>query len=447
MKNKYWVLATVLIGSFIGSLELVMPNVVLSQIVKELGTDVSLGGWIITIYALLFATSLPLFGKLGDMIGHQKLYLYSMIAFVITSFLCGISTNIYWLIIFRGLAGLSIAPALPSGMAIISKTFLPEERGKAMGIFGMIVAVSTGIGTPLGGLLTSYLSWSSLFFFSIPFALIGFILGLFFFQKTEETRDGKFDLFGALTFSGTVIAFMLYLTIGAKASWGSIQSLIILFVLIILAICFVISSRKNSEPFIPLRLFRYPVFTSIALIRSLQMTIYNGTMFILPLFLIKVTKTDTKTIGFGLFILSITIMIISPVVGKLSDLVNRKSLVTFGMLFTAIGSLGFALFPGKVFSPAMIVSMICLGIGIGAVQSSTMTAVSLALPKELFGIGLGVFNMLGHVGGAIGLSIFTILVAMIDFQWNFWIMTVAGVIGTLLAFLFIPSKSTAKITS
>lgn len=154
--KKNWILAAVLFGVFVSTMQGTIPNAALPQILEDLHASAASGTWILTIYLLLFAVSMPLFGKVGDMIGHQRLYLLSLVAFSVATLFCGLSESAATLIFWRALAGVAIGPSLPAAMAIVSHYFAAEERGKAMGLLGAAAAASNAIGAPLGGFLTQY---------------------------------------------------------------------------------------------------------------------------------------------------------------------------------------------------------------------------------------------------------------------------------------------------
>lgn len=438
MKNKYVILMVVLFGAFVGNLEAVMPNAAVSTIVKELNTSVATGTWILTIYTLLFATFMPAFGKVGDMIGHQRLYTGSLLAFSVATLFCGLSRSTESLIIWRAIEGISIAPSLPAAMAIISRHFTSEERGKAMGIFGMIVAASTALGAPLGGVITQYLGWTAMFYLSIPISLIGLVISIIFLQKGEPRQGwAKFDWIGAIFFSASIIFGMLFLTQGSKG-WNSSSPWLDFAAFVLCFVIFFVVQNRTASPFIPLRLFSYSTFNAVSLIRALQMSILYGSQFLIPLYWVRMTHATTGAAGIGLFILPLAIMISAPIAGRLTDQQGGKGVVTIGMILTAIGSAGLLFFSSTVTSPVMWFNLIILGVGFGFVQSSSMTAVTFSLSKELFGVGLGVFNMLTFVGGTLGLSIFGTLVGSAGFKMNYLIMIICGIIGSVLAWKYIP---------
>lgn len=447
MNHKYRILTVALFGVFVGNIEAVMPNAGLSTLVKELHISVATGTWILTIYTLLFATFMPVFGKIGDMIGHQRLYIWSLFTFSIATLFCGLFHNPAALIIGRAIEGISIAPSLPAAMAMISRHFASEERGKAMGIFGVIVAASTAVGAPLGGVVTQFLGWPAMFYIIVPVALLGLVLSIMILPK-EESKQGwvNFDWAGALFFSTSIVLGMLFVTQGfSKGGWASFSTWIALAGFILCFAIFFVLQKRISSPFIPLRLFSSSAFNAVSTIRALQMSILYGSQFLIPLYWVRMTHATTGAAGIGLLILPVAIMISAPIAGRLTDRRGSKGVVTVGMALTVAGSAGLLFFSGSVQSPVMWVTLFVLGFGFGFVQSSSMTAVTLSLRGDLFGVGLGVFNMLTFVGGTIGLSIFGTVVGSAGFQVDYLVMALLGIVGAVLAFSYIPKAMNKDI--
>ncbi len=415
-----------------------MPNAALSRMLIALHATVAGGTWILTIYTLLFAVTMPAFGTAGDRVGHERLYVWSLVTFSITMIFSGLSRTLLELIVWRALAGISIAPSLPAAMAIASKHFPAKERGKAMGILGMAIAASTAIGVPVGGIIGQYAGWPAVFYAGIPVALIGIVLSLIVLPKGERRKaSGRFDFFGMVYFTAGSICLMFILTMSSAANWRTPAIWIVLLCAVGSAVAFVVAEQRSAEPFLPLRLFRAAPFMAVSLIRALQMAVLYGVLFLLPLYWEQVRREAASSAGLGLLILPLVIMIAAPVAGQLTDRWGSRTLVVVGMFATALGSCGLLINFGGVGNPLMLASMVVLGAGFGFVQSASMTAATLLLPRDRFGVGLGVFNMLTFVGGTMGLALFGSLTISAGFRADYAVMTAAGLTGAILALAFL----------
>ncbi len=442
------ILVAVLFGSFVGNLEAIMPNAGLPHLVKTLHTSLSQGTWVLTIYILLFATSMPLLGKLGDRLGHSRLYVLSLSIFSVASVACALSPTILWLIVARALQGLSIAPALPSAMAIIAEHFDSESRGRAMGILGMVVAGSTALGAPLGGVLTHLMGWPAMFWVTAPLALIGVGVSLRTFSRLPERVGRKhplqIDWGGATLFTAGVILLMMWLSTASTQGWVSQTSWVEGGGVVVVFWCYRWQSRRATVPFIPGTLWHHRRFRGISGVRALQMVVLYGVLFLLPIYWETTQHATPAAAGLGLLTLPLSMMVSAPWAGRASDRYGSRRIVALGMFLTAIGSVAIGGWPGNVANPLMIGSLIVLGIGFGFVQSASMTAVSFTLTAEIKGIALGIFNMLTFVGGTLGLALFGGLVSHSGgFRESFALMAVAGFFGMALAHRSIPDKEWA----
>lgn len=433
MNNKYLILIVVVIGAFLGNLEAAIPNAAISTIEENLNSNVQTTTWVLTIYTLLFATAMPIASKLGSILGHRNLYIYSLFLFSIFSILCGVVNDINLLIIFRALQGISISASLPCAMIIIAQQFNQSERGKAMGIFGMTIAASTAIGAPLGGVLSGYLGWQSMFYIVAPLGFIGVILSIIFLpRENKEKQKISFDIVGATSFSLFVILLMVLISNLTKGALFSIGNIILLVLTVILFVIFIRKENKIKEPFIPLSLFKYRDFINVSLSRTIQMALLYGSLFAIPLYWSRTYSVSTENTGIGLFILPLTIMIISPISGNLIDKFGSKIFMILGMIFSTLGMFILVVMPGDLWSVSMTTSLVLLGIGFAMMQSSSMSAVTLTLPKEYLSIGVGIFNMITFTGGTIGLSIFSSLISTFNFNVTFLVMTILSFIAILL---------------
>lgn len=442
MKNKYFVLFTLVIGSFVGNLEAAMPNTAINTISQNLGASVASTTWVLTAYTLLFAVFMPLMSKVGEIIGHHKLYISSLLIFTLFSIACGVTNNLILLILFRALQGISIASCLPSAMVIIAHHFAPNERGKAMGILGMIVASSTAVGAPLGGILTQAYSWHAIFLAVVPISFIGFLLSFIALKDEKwEPKKVKFDIFGATFFIVSMILLMLFISTISKTGLSNLMSVCLGTAMLIFFLLFIFTERKVKEPFIPLTLFSHFSFDAISLSRALQMALMYCSLFLLPLYWTSTYNLNSNQTGFALFILPLTIMIISPIVGNFIDIHGSKIFMSSGMFLASLGSLGLFFFPGTVWSINMTVNLILLGLGFSMMQASSMAAVTLVLPNNLMNSGVGIFNMLTFVGGTIGLSTISAIVGTIGFHLSFGIMSLIGITGFILVLFVKNSKA------
>jgi len=170
--NSLLILSAVMLGSFMGPLDGSIVNTVLPDITGYFQTDIALVQWVPTIYLLTISCLILLYGRLGDMIGYKKIFLYGLAAFTVASVLCGSSQSIWMLIAFRAIQGLAASMTMAVGISIVTAAFPPEERGKAMGIYAISIAVGLSLGPTLGGIIAEYSSWRYVFFVNVPITVV-----------------------------------------------------------------------------------------------------------------------------------------------------------------------------------------------------------------------------------------------------------------------------------
>src|SRR5574341_422356 len=218
--RRWWILATILIGTLVGTFGNSMSNVALPSIMKQYNIGVTVGVWVVTIYVLLFSTLMPVFGRLGDMFGYRRMYMLAMSGLAVSMALSAVAPSVGWMIAFRGLAGICNAPILPSIMGIITEVFPVAERGGAMGFWATANATAHGLGPVLSGLLVQYFGWPAVFWFIAGLTFVGLVMIFLFVPADGKHASGSFDLIGASTLTFAMILFMFNLTRGLSQNYG-----------------------------------------------------------------------------------------------------------------------------------------------------------------------------------------------------------------------------------
>ena len=206
-KNRWIIQFVLIVVPFMGSLDASIVNVVLPSIKKDLGINLSLSSLIVSSYIITVATTIIIFGKLGDLKGKGRVFLYGIIVFIFGSFLCSISPNITILIISRVIQGIGASIVMANNQGLTAIVFPPNERGRALGLSGSAVALGSILGPALGGFIMTYLSWHFIFLINIPIGLISFIVGYKTLPDRNSTSDVKLDKYGAFVFFISIFIF------------------------------------------------------------------------------------------------------------------------------------------------------------------------------------------------------------------------------------------------
>lgn len=406
---RWIVLANIMLGTFMAVLDATIVDVSLTKIMASFGASLDKTQWIVTAYMVIFAVMLPTSGWVADHFGYKKTYFMALLLFTSGSFLCGLSWNENVLILFRIIQGTGAGLLMPVGMAIVTREFPPEQRGVALGFWGIAAAASVSFGPLIGGYLIDNISWQAIFDVNVPVGIFA-MLATFIIQREYKTENSRsFDLTGFLSM-GVFLCSLLIALADANASWniGGWTSPFILTcfgVSIVGLIVFLFTEFRTEHPLIELRLFKNYNFG----IASVTLFIFGlgmfGSTFILPLYLQNSLSYTALQAGAVFLPVGIIQAFISPIAGMTADKINPKipaiigiSLMAFSMYLNSFQSL---------FSEHLqiMIPLIIRGIGMG-LMFTPLSTISLAeIPREKMAQASGLFNVVRQIGGSFGVAI------------------------------------------
>ncbi|MEN6328173.1 MAG: MFS transporter, partial [Syntrophomonas sp.] len=216
---RWYVLGTVSIGTFMSTLDSSIVNVALPTMSGQLHSELSTLQWAVTAYLLTISSLLPVFGRTADLLGRRKVYSLGFLIFTLGSILCGSAQNIWFLVGTRVLQAVGASMLMANSAAIITAIFPFQERGKALGLTGTVVALGSMTGPALGGILIGLTGWRSIFYINLPIGIIGYMAALSILPKDEPRKEKeKFDFIGASLFSAGMISVLFAINNGED--WG-----------------------------------------------------------------------------------------------------------------------------------------------------------------------------------------------------------------------------------
>ena len=437
---RWWILATVLIGSLVGTLGNSMANVALPTIMDHFAIEISNATWVITIYILLVAVLMPIFGHLGDMYGYKRIYLTGLSLLVLSSALAALSPSFPLLVLFRALQGIGNATTLPSVMAIITNVFPIRERGRAMGFWATVNGAGHGLGPVLSGFLTQYFGWPAIFLLNGAITLVGVLLIWRLVPPDSKRATHHFDLPGAVTMTLAALTLMFNLTQGAKLGRGSTFELALWAVFAGSLVAFVLIESRASSPFVDLRLFTNRPYAAATAIIAAQFFCLFGMQLLLPLFLMRVQGYTSGQAGLLIFPLATTAALVAPLAGRFADSCGSKLSCFLGMGVVALAGVGLTFWQETTSPWQVVVSLVVLGLGMGLTQSPVAAAVTFVVAKERLGVALGIFNMFRFISGTLGTTVFGIVLQSASFTSNlepfrldFYLLIAIASIAALLA--------------
>ena len=384
-------------------------NLALPSIGKELHANALSLGWVISSFILTSAIFLLPFGRLGDIIGRKKVFTLGILLFTVSTFLILFAHSIISLIILRIFQGFSSAMIFGTSMAILTSVFQPGERGRAIGINITATYLGLSLGPVIGGLLTHYLGWRSIFAFLVPFGIISLIL----IQrkiKTEwaEAIGEKFDWRGSIIYGIALASFMWgFSKLPSSLGW------ICIIIAVLMAAVFLIFENKVSNPVFDIRLImrnRVFAFSGIAALINYSATSAIG--FFISLYLQYLKGLDARTAGLIMISQPIAMTLLSPVAGKLSDKRNPGAIASIGMGITASGLILLCFITEATPDYFIVLLLLLMGIGFGLFSSPNSNAIMSSVEKRHLGVASGVVGTMRMVGQMMSMGIAMMLISL-----------------------------------
>lgn len=403
--NRSWlrlILIISTVGSFLTPFIGSMVNLALPQIATEFSADAIQLGWIPTIFLLFSAMFLIPIGKISDIYGRKKVFLTGIIITGLTSFLIPFSPTFPVLIALRGLQGIGSACIFGTSVAIVSSVFPKEERGKALGINVTGVYAGLSLGPVIGGVLTHYLGWRSLFFILVPLCIfIIFAVTRWIRVDWADADAPPFDLIGALLYAAVVFFGIFGIT--SITSWEGAVSLILLVLLLPI---FLSHETKIHNPIFDIRIFknnRVFTFSNIAALINYSATFAIG--YLLSLYLQIMKGLDPKSAGLVLVSQPLMQVLFSPWAGKLSDRIEPRYIASAGMGLNAIGLFILAGISAETTVPIIIMALLFLGFGFALFSSPNTNAVMGSVEKTEYGVASGTIATMRQFGMVLSMGI------------------------------------------
>jgi len=403
---RWWALGALMIGTFMAVLDATVVNVALAKIMTTFGVDVEKVEWVATGYMLAFAVLLPTSSWIADRLGHKRTYMLALVVFTVGSALCGLAWNEDSLILSRVIQGIGAGCIMPVAMTIVAEIFPSEQRGQALGIWGIAGAASATMGPTIGGYLVEYVGWRSVFYVNLPVGIVGTALVAIILREIPTRRPGRFDLAGFLSMTVGLSALLLALAQGQSKGWDSGYVRTCEALALIGLTTFVFWELRQHEPLVDLSLFRSAGFTIINLIAFIFGVGMFGSTFLLPIFLQSMLGYPALLAGLTLLPAGLVMGVVAPIAGRLSDRIGAKPLVMLGLAVMAFSMYLNSHINFQTSRETIYGWLLLRGLGMG-LMFSPMTSLALGLvPRLKAGQASGLVNVIRQVGGSFGIAIF-----------------------------------------
>ncbi len=404
--GKWAILFTVAFGTFMATLDSSIVNIALPTIRRSLGAGDNVE-WIVLSYLIITTSTLLIMGRLSDMYGRKRIYITGFSVFVLGSLFCALSWDIWSLVASRIVQGLGASMMFAIGPAIVSDAFQPNERGKALGLMGTVVAAGSSTGPVAGGLLLEHFGWTSIFYVNIPIGLIAIWRALYVLPGHFVKRVQPFDIKGAILFFTGVTCLLIGVDLGAEAVHAWDAPLVVALVLggILLLSYFLFWEKKVAAPMLTLKLFSIKPLTSALITAGLGFVANGANIFVIPFFLQMVLNMSPQDAGLVMLAGPLTLAIAAPLGGYLSDKINTRWIASIGLLITATGYFCLSMLQSDWVATDVVWRLSLVSLGFGLFQSPNSSSALNATPASERGVSSSLVAFMRNLGLVFGIAL------------------------------------------
>ena len=404
-RYKWFALSATSLGTLLSVMTGSMLMIALPSMTKDLSASMGLVVWVIMSYMLSITILVPAIGRIADMAGRKRLYVWGFLLFTLTSLLAALARNGVQLLVVRIVQSVGGSLIIANSTAIVADAFPKRELGKALGINSMIIAVGSAIAPLLGGLLTERFGWRSIFFINVPLGLIGTVWAGIQIKETVTLPKGqRFDYPGAALFCSGLLLLLMALSFGGMSGWGSPAILVEFACSIVLLALFFRVEAKSKDPLFDLELFKSRILAFAYLSTFFNGVARGALTFLLIFYLQGIRSMDPLLAGVYLTPLAVAMMIVAPISGALADKYGSRYLSTVGLIVSAIGLLGYMWLRADTSLGEVVLWQALMGVGSGLFNSPNSNTIMGAVPVGRRGIAAGTRTMMMNAGMVVSIA-------------------------------------------
>ena len=409
--NPFAALTVLSLGLFMTLLDVTIVNVAIPQLLDSLGASIDEALWVLNSYVLVLGVLLITAGRLGDIFGPRNVYLFGTALFTLSSRACGLSNSPGALIAARAVQGAGAALLTPQPLAIVLPLFPPERRGAAFAINGVVAGVAAVLGPTLGGLIVTHWNWRGIFFVNLPVGILSMGLTMWIVPDLRPGRPHRLDLSGVAVATASLTLILFGLIEGQRYDWGEVWGPItiplLLAVGVLLFVVFILMQRRRQtggrEPLVPFALFRDRNYSLMLVVGAAMQLGLSGLFLPFTIYLQSVLGLTALQAGLVYVPSSIISMVMTPILGRLTDRIGGKYILMSGLALFGLGTALQAIVAQVdssrwVFVPGVILS----GFGLAGIFVPMITVAMGEVSPMLAGAASGLINTTRQIGGALG---------------------------------------------
>jgi EmrB/QacA subfamily drug resistance transporter len=405
-RERRLVTASILLGMFLAALEATAVAAAVPTAAGELG-GVARYSWIFSAYLLTSTTTVPLYGKLADLYGRERIYQAAMVVFLVGSVLCGVAETFGQLVLFRAIQGLGAGGVMPVAITIVGDIFTLEERGRIQALFSGIWATAGLIGPVIGGILTDTLSWRWIFYLNIPFGLISAWMLHRYLREETQRREHRLDILGTVSLTASV-TFLLLALIEGPGSWGwrDPRTIGLLAGSVIALAVFLWQEGRVPEPMLPLDLFRNRLIAVASLGNTLLGTLLYSITAYVPMFSQGVLGGTAFDAGSILMPILIGWPISSTLAARVMMRIGYRTMSLTGNVLVVAGAALLAGADAGTTRLEIMAALFFVGFGLGFVSMPYLLGVQNAVPWGRRGVATSSVQFFRTMGGTLSVAVF-----------------------------------------
>ncbi|MGI5834886.1 MAG: DHA2 family efflux MFS transporter permease subunit [Chloroflexota bacterium] len=407
--RKWLVLLVVSIGSMMGMLDSTIVAVAIPNIASSFGTNFEGIKWVSIGYLLTNGSLMPIMGRIGDLFGLKRSYLFGFATFVIGSALCGMAWNTPSLVLFRVIQAVGASNMYPIALSIVNNSFPSSQKGQALGLYSSAGISAVMFGPVLGGVLVDNFGWRSIFYVNVPIGLLAIFLALLVVPRDRARGEGSFDYVGAIVLASSISFLLFGINEGPEAGWGSLLIFGCFWLAAFLMFVFIVHQTSTAQPLIPSLLFRRRNYLTVLGTNLMMLSVETGATFLLPFFMGNILGYGPTKRGLMMLPTAFGIMCTAPIGGKLADKLGPKLPAFLGIAIAGYGTYGFTFLNSSSGVMDLVRPMFISGLGVGLLMAPMTSAALARVPVEMSGVASGILSLARNLGGPIGLSVMTVV--------------------------------------
>jgi EmrB/QacA subfamily drug resistance transporter len=404
--RKWPIFIVTMVGLFMALIDVTIVNISLPVLERELDASVNTVSWVLNAYNIMFAVLLISMGRLADQFGRKRFFIIGMTIFTIGSLLCALAPTIGALIGFRVLQAVGAGILAPLALAITALIFPPNQRGLGFALLAVVANIAAAIGPPLGGVLVEYASWHWIFAINVPIGIAGIAFAIRIMPETYDLNaTRKVDWIGMTLIAGATFCLTYGLVEANDKGWGSTEIVSLFAGFVVLTIAFALSQRYGRYPMLTRALTRNKQFVGASLAFLFFAMAVMGTLFLAVIAFVNLWGYSEIKAAMAILPIPVMGLIVSPIVGRISDRVPPRLIAVPALAVMAAGLLLLAGLPAAPDYIKVLPALVLIGGAMGAAFPSLNVGAMGTVTGQEVGLGSGIVNMSRQLGFAIGVAV------------------------------------------